>query len=92
MTSSPPPLQHPQINTTAIADGSSTTTSTSATTPWSCETNWTVTRGSLDSAVTFESFDFPIDSESTGPKPPLLLVPPSTSDFEPCEIKREFSI
>ncbi|XP_023759908.1 uncharacterized protein LOC111908308 [Lactuca sativa] len=91
MTSSPPPLQHHQINTTAIADGSSTTTSTSTTTPWSCETNWTVTRGSLDSAVTFESFDFPIDSEPTGPKPPLLLVPPSTSDFEPCEIKLNFT-
>ncbi|KAI3510841.1 hypothetical protein L1887_17978 [Cichorium endivia] len=89
MTSYPP--HHGQINTAAFADGSSTTTSTSTMTPWSCETNWTVARGSLDSAVTFESFDFPIDSESTGPKPPLLLVPPSTSDFEPCEIKLNFS-
>lgn len=89
MTTYPP--HHGQINTTAVADGSSTATSTSTMTPWSCETNWTVARGSLDSAVTFESFDFPIDSESTGPKPPLLLVPPSTSDFEPCEIKLNFT-
>ncbi|KAI3742911.1 hypothetical protein L1987_60610 [Smallanthus sonchifolius] len=61
------------------------------TTPWSSETSWTVSRGSLDSIVTFESFDFPIDSESTCRKPPLLLVPPSSSDFEPCEIKLNFT-
>ncbi|KAI3676656.1 hypothetical protein L1987_86268 [Smallanthus sonchifolius] len=61
------------------------------TTPWSSETSWTVSRGSLDSVVTFESFDFPIDSESTCRKPPVLLVPPSSSDFEPCEIKLNFA-
>ncbi|KAK9068884.1 hypothetical protein SSX86_013000 [Deinandra increscens subsp. villosa] len=61
------------------------------TTPWSSETCWTVSRGSLDSVVSFESFDFPIDSESTARKPPLLLIPPISSDFEPCEIKLNFT-
>ncbi|KAK1426618.1 hypothetical protein QVD17_15294 [Tagetes erecta] len=61
------------------------------TTPSSSETNWTVSHGSLNSVVTFESFDFPIDSQSTSRKPPLLLVPPSSSDFQPCEIKLSFT-
>ncbi|KAI3697418.1 hypothetical protein L6452_30422 [Arctium lappa] len=93
MTSSPPTLQHHhhyhyhyQMATTG---DNSTTTAT--TTPWSSETNWTVSCGSLDSVLTFESFDFPIDSEFTAKKPPLLLVPPSSSDFEPCEIKLNFT-
>ncbi|KAJ0735212.1 putative ATPase PAAT [Helianthus annuus] len=57
------------------------------TTPW---TSWTVSRGSLDSVLTFETFDFPIESESTPRKPPLLLLPPS-SDSQPCEIKLNFT-
>lgn len=62
------------------------------TNPWSSGTNWTVSRGSLNSVVTFESFDFPIDSDSTARKPPLLLLPPSSSsDYEPCEIKLSFT-
>ncbi|KAD3336733.1 hypothetical protein E3N88_32252 [Mikania micrantha] len=61
------------------------------TTPMTSETSWIVSRGSLNSVVTFESFDFPIDSESTTRKPPLLLLPPSSSDFEPCEIKLNFT-
>ncbi|XP_076952227.1 uncharacterized protein LOC143625894 [Bidens hawaiensis] len=62
------------------------------TTPWTTETSWTLSRGSLDSIVTFESFDFPIDSESTTTrKPPLLLLPPSPTDYEPCEIKLNFT-
>ncbi|XP_071690072.1 uncharacterized protein [Rutidosis leptorrhynchoides] len=64
--------------------------------PSSFETNWSVSHGSLDSTVSFESFDYPIESpESTRPKPPLLLSPPSpspsSSDFEPCEIKLNFT-
>ncbi|XP_076937712.1 uncharacterized protein LOC143605513 [Bidens hawaiensis] len=59
------------------------------TTPW---TSWTLSPGSLDSVVTFESFDFPIDSESTTTrKPPLLLLPPSPTDYQPCEIKLNFT-
>ncbi|KVI00707.1 uncharacterized protein LOC112519562 [Cynara cardunculus var. scolymus] len=85
MTSSQPTLHHYQM--TITGDDSTTT----ATTPSTSETNWTVLCGSLDSAVTFESFDFPIDSEFTARKPPLLLLPPSSSDFEPCEIKLNFT-
>lgn len=77
--------------TTTTGDNSTTTATTSATIPWSSETNWTVSCGSLDSVVTFESFDFPIDSELTARKPPILLLPPSSSDFEPCEIRLNFS-
>ncbi|KAM0064812.1 putative ATPase PAAT [Helianthus debilis subsp. tardiflorus] len=58
------------------------------TTPW---TTWTLSRGSLDSVLTFETFDFPIESESTPRKPPLLLLPPPSSDSQPCEIKLNFT-
>ncbi|KAJ9558326.1 hypothetical protein OSB04_012940 [Centaurea solstitialis] len=87
----PPPLHHRQTTTTTAVSGHNSTT-TATTTPWSSQSNWTVScGGSLDSAITFESFDLPIDSQFTPTKPPLLLLPPSSSEFEPCEIKLNFT-
>ncbi|KAJ9558276.1 hypothetical protein OSB04_012890 [Centaurea solstitialis] len=86
-----PLLHHRQTTTTTAVSGHNSTT-TATTTPWSSQSNWTVScGGSLDSAITFESFDLPIDSQFTATKPPLLLLPPSSSDFEPCEIKLNFT-
>nr|XP_043611019.1 uncharacterized protein LOC122582660 [Erigeron canadensis] len=52
------------------------------------ETNWSISSGSLASAVTFESFDSP-PIDSSLPKPPLLLIPPH--DFSPCQITLNFT-
>ncbi|XP_059307734.1 uncharacterized protein LOC132059203 isoform X1 [Lycium ferocissimum] len=52
-------------------------------------TNWTITRGSLEDSITFESTDSPIDDDSesnTQIPSPLILHPPSP-DSSPCEIK-----
>ncbi|XP_031130679.1 uncharacterized protein LOC116032319 [Ipomoea triloba] len=48
-------------------------------------TNWQIAHGSLESAVTFESSDSPIDPDSI-PKSPVIVKPPSL-DSGPCEIK-----
>ncbi|TMW94107.1 hypothetical protein EJD97_010745 [Solanum chilense] len=52
---------------------------------WSSSTNWTISRGSLEDSITFESSDSPIDAESTQISP-LILHRPSP-DSSPCEIK-----
>ncbi|XP_055830953.1 uncharacterized protein LOC129899985 isoform X2 [Solanum dulcamara] len=52
---------------------------------WSSSTNWTISRGSLEDSITFESSDSPIDSESTQISP-LILHRPSP-DSAPCELK-----
>ncbi|KAI7735618.1 hypothetical protein M8C21_022329 [Ambrosia artemisiifolia] len=60
------------------------------TAPWSTESNWTASHTSLDSVITFETFDSPIDSQSI-PKPPLLLLPPSSINPQPCQITLNFT-
>ncbi|KAI7757271.1 hypothetical protein M8C21_019182, partial [Ambrosia artemisiifolia] len=62
-------------------------------TPWSTESNWTASHTSLDSVITFETFDSPIDPQSipTHPKPPLLLLPPSSINPQPCQITLNFT-
>ncbi|KAL3353340.1 hypothetical protein AABB24_018196, partial [Solanum stoloniferum] len=52
---------------------------------WSSSTNWTISRGSLEDSITFESSDSPIDTKSTQLSP-LILHRPSP-DSAPCEIK-----
>ncbi|KAH0711594.1 hypothetical protein KY289_007553 [Solanum tuberosum] len=52
---------------------------------WSSSTNWTISRGSLEDSITFESSDYPIDTKSTQISP-LILHRPSP-DSAPCEIK-----
>uniref|UniRef100_A0A5B6ZBJ1 Uncharacterized protein n=1 Tax=Davidia involucrata TaxID=16924 RepID=A0A5B6ZBJ1_DAVIN len=61
-------------------------------TSWISETNWTIDHGSLDASVTFESSDYPTDSENVNSKirSPLILKPPSP-DCGPCEIKISFT-
>ncbi|KAF3681854.1 putative mitochondrial arginine transporter BAC2-like [Capsicum annuum] len=54
---------------------------------WSSSTNWTISHGTLEHSITFESSDSPIDSESTQISPPLILHQPSTDSASPCEIK-----
>lgn len=58
---------------------------------WSSATNWTVSRGSLHSSVSFES-SFSAIEECVGsaPKSPLVLIPPGP-DCGPCEIKISFT-
>ncbi|KAK4359749.1 hypothetical protein RND71_021978 [Anisodus tanguticus] len=54
---------------------------------WSSSTNWTISRGSLEDSITFDSSDSPIDDpESTTHVSPLILHRPSP-DSSPCEIK-----
>ncbi|XP_059651858.1 uncharacterized protein LOC132299340 [Cornus florida] len=60
---------------------------------WSAEANWTIAHGSLDSSITFDSSDSPIDSETTVNstlKSPLILKP-SSPDCGSCEIKISFT-
>lgn len=52
---------------------------------WSSSMNWTISRGSLEDSITFESSDPQIDAESTQISP-LILHRPSP-DSSPCEIK-----
>lgn len=52
-------------------------------------TNWQIAHGSLESAVTFESSDSPIDPDSI-PKSPVIVKPPSL-DSGPCEIKSKLA-
>lgn len=59
---------------------------------WSSATNWTIAGGSLDTCITFESSDSPIDSESVdGKGKPNLVLKPASPDCGPCEITCEFS-
>ncbi|PSS26470.1 Exosome complex component Rrp41 like [Actinidia chinensis var. chinensis] len=55
-------------------------------------TNWAIDGGSLESSVTFETSDFPIDPETVDykRKSPLILKPIS-DDCGPCEIKISFN-
>ncbi|CAN4126428.1 unnamed protein product [Withania somnifera] len=54
---------------------------------WSSTTNWTISHGSLEDSITFESSDSPIHSESTTHiLSPLILHRP-LPDSSPCEIK-----
>lgn len=60
-------------------------------TSWISETNWIIADGSLETCVTFESLDSPIDEATVSScKSPLLLTPPSPNSGS-CEIKITFT-
>ena len=83
-------MQEPEAKTT-IAGASDVS--------WNSETNWSITVGSLQSRVTFESSlslvdddDGEVEATAVGStyKVPLILHPPS-DDSGPCEIKSKHS-
>ncbi|CAK9167672.1 unnamed protein product [Ilex paraguariensis] len=78
-----------ESNNSEISKTMETQTHNTNTLPWSSATNWTVSHGDLDTAITFESSsDYATDSETVGStwKSPLVLRSPSP-DSGPCEIK-----
>ncbi|CAN4114404.1 unnamed protein product [Withania somnifera] len=66
-------------------------TKTRSSLSWSSRTNWTISQGSLEDSITFESSDSPIGSESaTHILSPLILHRPS-SDSASCEVNLCFT-
>ncbi|KAI8545839.1 hypothetical protein RHMOL_Rhmol07G0069200 [Rhododendron molle] len=59
---------------------------------WSFKTDWTIAGGSLETSITYESSDSPIDSETVDAKgKPNLVLKPTSPDCGPCEITLNFT-